>query len=72
MGRGFKSLERHQKTTGDTMHKMKDQTKEFVVFHDRLDPNLKMMRKSALTDAMFEGFVYESDHNQETEIWVKE
>jgi hypothetical protein len=53
------------------MNKMKDPNKKFVVFHDKTAPNMKLLKKQALKDNDFDGFVYDRDHSEETEIWVK-
>ena len=52
--------------------KMKDPKKEMVIFYNKIEPNLKLIKKRALKDSDFDGFKYSHDHSDETEWWVKE
>jgi hypothetical protein len=54
------------------MNKMKDQNKEMVIFHDKIEPNLKLIKKKGLKDSDFDGFEYSHDHSNETEYWIKQ
>jgi hypothetical protein len=54
------------------MKLMNNPNNELVLFDDRITPSLKLIRKTALTEQHFEGFRYDSNRNENTEVWIKE
>jgi hypothetical protein len=53
------------------MNMMKDQNKDYVLFEDREDPKLTLIKKGSLRDSDFKGFRYDRDFSEKIEVWVK-